>query len=149
MRKTIAGYIFLVAICVPFAAQNGGTPGNESPRVLSLENSWDQAEVKHDSRAMNMLLADVFDYTDDDGSYMNRAQWLAHIASAVDHYEHLDSSKMTVHQHGNVAIVTGMYREQLREKGKSVTRSGRFTDTWIYQNGEWKCAASQSTLIGN
>ena len=114
-----------------------------------MENSWDQAEKNHDSRAMSMLVADPFDYTDDDGSYMNRAQWLAHIEKAVDEYDHLESSKMAVQQHGNVAIVSGMYKEQLREKGKSVMRSGRFTDTWIYQNGEWKCAASQSTLISN
>jgi ketosteroid isomerase-like protein len=76
-------------------------------------------------------------------------QWLAHIEKGADQYEHLDSSKITVHQHGNVSIVTGIYREQLREKGKSVTRSGRFTDIWIYQSGEWKCAASQSTLISH
>lgn len=96
---------------------------------------------------MSMLVADPFDYTDDDGSYMNREQWLAHIEKAVDEYDHLESSKMVVHQHGNVAVVSGMYKEQLREKGKAVMHSGRFTDTWIYLNGEWKCAASQSTLI--
>jgi hypothetical protein len=149
MRRAIAGVILLVAICCPFVAQNAGVPGNESGRILSLENSWDQAEKNHDSRAMSMLVADPFDYTDDDGSYMNRAQWLAHIEKAVDEYDHLESSKMAVQQHGNVAIVSGMYKEQLREKGTSVMRSGRFTDTWIYQNGEWKCAASQSTLISN
>jgi hypothetical protein len=25
--------------------------------------------------------------------------------------------------------------------------SGRFTDIWIQRNGEWKCVASQATLI--
>ncbi len=32
-------------------------------------------------------------------------------------------------------------------KGKPYTRRARFTDTWIKQNGQWKCVASQSTLI--
>jgi hypothetical protein len=26
-------------------------------------------------------------------------------------------------------------------------RHGRFTDTWVNQNGTWQCVASQSTLI--
>jgi hypothetical protein len=147
MRSPIAVMILLVAICLSLAAQNGSSPANESARILSLENAWDQAEVRHDARAMSMLLAEVFDYTDDDGSYMDRAQWLAHLGNAVDHYEHLDSRKMVVHQHGNIAVVTGMYQEKLRENGKWATHFGRFTDTWIYQKGEWKCAASQSTLI--
>jgi ketosteroid isomerase-like protein len=150
MRSTgvaVTFILILVPLCLLLPAQDGGPPGNEATRILSLENAWDQAEVKHDAHAMNMLLADVFDYTDDDGSYMDRAQWLAHLGNAVDHYEHLDSRKMVVHLHGNIAVVTGMYQEKLREKGKPVTHYGRFTDTWIYQKGEWKCASSQSTLI--
>ncbi len=148
MRMTLC-VLLLTSISWLFAAGNVGLLGDESPRIVSLENSWDQAETKHDSKAMSLLVSDPFDYTDDDGSYMDRVQWLAHVDKGIDQYEHLDSSKMTVHQHENVAIVTGTYREQLCGKGKAVIRSGRFTDTWIYKSGEWKCAASQSTLLGH
>jgi ketosteroid isomerase-like protein len=69
--------------------------------------------------------------------------------NGVDHYEQLGSSGMAVHLYGNVAVATGMYREKLTEKGKVVVHSGRFTDVWIQQNGEWKCVASQATLISS
>ncbi len=52
----------------------------------------------------------------------------------------------TVYLYGNAAIVTGGYRAKIELKGKSVVRRGRFTDTWIRENGKWKCVASQSTL---
>src|SRR6202790_5366719 len=143
------GCILLVAICLPIAAQRENVAGDESARVLSLENAWNQAEVKHDARALSMLLAETFDFTDDDGRFMNKSQWLAHIRNGVDHYELLSSSGMSVHLYGNVAVATGMYQYKITEKGKGVMRSGRFTDVWIQQNAKWKCVASQATLISH
>src|SRR5713226_4852787 len=146
MCRTI-GCILLVAICLPIAAQRENVAGDESTRVLSLENAWNQAEVKHDARALSLLLAETFEYTDSDGSFMNKSHWLAHVKNEVDQYEQLGNSGMKVHVYGNAAVVTGEYREKMRVRGKRVMRSGRFTDTWIQQNGEWKCVASQETLI--
>jgi len=34
-------------------------------------------------------------------------------------------------------------------KGQPVVLSGRFTDTWIQEKNQWKCVASQSTLISH
>jgi ketosteroid isomerase-like protein len=146
MCRTI-GCILLVAVCLPIAAQRENVAGDESTRVLSLENAWNQAEVKHDTRALSLLLAETFEFTDDDGHFMNKSQWLAHIRNGVDHYEQLGNSGMAVHLYGNVAVATGIYQDKIKEKGRAVVRSGRFTDTWIQQNGEWKCVASQATLI--
>lgn len=147
MRSTIGGLILLVAICLEIAAQPEHVAGDESARILSLENAWNQAEVRHDARALSMLLTETFEFTDDDGRFMNKSQWLAHIKDGVDHYELLGNSGMAVHLYGDVAIATGIYKDKMKEKGKVVVRSGRFTDVWIRLNGEWKCVASQATLI--
>jgi len=80
---------------------------------------------------------------------VNKRQWLANINNEADQYEQLGNSGMTVHLYGNAAVVTGEYHEKVKVRGKAVARSGRFTDTWIQQNGEWKCVASQATLIGH
>ena len=122
---------------------------DQSARVLSLENAWNQAEVTHDAQALSTLLAETLDFTDDDGRLMNKSQWLAHIRNGVDHYDQLSSSGMSVHLYGNVAVATGMYQYKITEKGKGVMRSGRFTDVWIQQNAKWKCVASQATLISH
>jgi ketosteroid isomerase-like protein len=147
MRSASAGCVFLVAMSAAVAAQHGSVAVDQSARILSLENAWNQAEVAHDAQALSTLLAATFDFTDDDGHFMNKSQWLAHVRNEVDHYEQLSNSRMAVHLYGDVAVATGMYQEKTTEKGKAITRSGRFTDIWIDQNGEWKCAASQATLI--
>jgi ketosteroid isomerase-like protein len=146
-RSASAGCVILVATCLAVAAQQGSVAVDQSARVLSLENAWNQAEVTHDAQALSTLLAETFDFTDDDGRFMNKSQWLAHIRNGVDHYDQLSSSGMSVQLCGNVAVATGMYQYKTTEKGKGVMRSGRFTDVWIQQNAKWKCVASQATLI--
>jgi ketosteroid isomerase-like protein len=148
MRSSIAGGILLGMIGLVCAAQSQ-IARDEAARVLSLENSWNQAEVNHDLRAMYMLLADTFVYTDDDGSFRDKNQWLDHLDKGGDQYELLGNSNMKVELYGDSAVVTGEYREKIKEKGKMVAHSGRFTDIWIRHSGQWKCVASQSTLISH
>ena len=94
-----------------------------------------------------MLLSEGFAYTDSDGSFMDKPQWLAHVNKGTDEYEDLGNTAMKVHVFGPAAIVTGMYHEKIKVHGKMVARSGRFTDTWVQEHGIWKCVASQVTLV--
>jgi hypothetical protein len=96
-------------MCVSASAQSGSTAGDESARVLSLENAWNQAEVTHDAQALSTLLAETFDFTDDDGQFMNKTEWLAYIRTGEAHYAPLGNSEMKVHIYGNVAVATGIY----------------------------------------
>jgi hypothetical protein len=116
-------------------------------RILALENAWNDAEMNHDARSLELLIADTFVYTDDDGAFLNRSEWLNEIRKQVDQYEQLANSGVAVIIYENAAVVTGEYKEKVKIKGKTVLRSGRFTDTWIRRSGEWKCVASQATLI--
>jgi hypothetical protein len=154
MRSMIASCILLL-VC--FEAHSQSAPAakdarfaeNETGTILSLENAWNQAETLHNVDAMSMLIAETFAYTDDDGSFMDRAQWLSHLKQGVDQYEQLGNTDMKVHLYGGTAVVTGDYHERIKIKGKPKLQSGRFTDTWIRENGGWKCVASQATLLSH
>jgi ketosteroid isomerase-like protein len=149
MRSTVLLGLFLAAICTVTPAQGGASSGNETGRILALESAWNQAEVQHDARAMSMLLAETFTYTDTDGRFMDRSQWLNLVAKGADQYDQLGDNGIEVHFYGDVAIVTGGYRERIKSKKNSVIRGGRFTDIWLQQQGQWKCIASQATLISH
>ena len=148
MRSTVRLGLFFVAVVMVLLAQ-GETGGNETGRILSLESAWNQAEVQHDARAMSMLLAETFEYTDSDGRFIDRSHWLNLVTKGVDQYDQLGNSGIEVHLYGDVAIVTGAYRERIKSKRNAVVRSGRFTDIWLQQNGQWKCIASQATLMSH
>jgi Domain of unknown function (DUF4440) len=148
-RNTILGLtsaaVFACASPALLLAQTRAS--SDVARILSLENAWNDAEMNHDVRSLELLIADTFVYTDDDGSFLNRSEWLNEIRKQVDQYEQLANTGVAVVLYENAAVVTGEYKEKVKIKGKMVLRSGRFTDTWIRRNGEWKCVASQATLI--
>ena len=46
--------------------QAGGLAAQES-KLIALENAWNQAQLHHDSKALETLVGDRFVYTDYDG----------------------------------------------------------------------------------
>jgi hypothetical protein len=119
----------------------------DKTRVLALENSWNEAEKHNDARALDALLSPSFAYTDSDGTFMNKQQFLASIRTLTYQPDQIVNENMNAWAHDRAVIVTGSYREKGIQKGKPYTRHGRFTDTWVGENGSWLCAASQETLI--
>jgi hypothetical protein len=152
-RQETGGFVRLIALgsvlflaYLQMGAQAAQTDADKSHTVITLENAWNQAEALHDRAALKLLLADTFLYTDYDGTAMDREEWLRKVQSTTKDYRTLANVVQNAHVYGDAVVVTGIYHEQMTLKGKSVDRSSRFTDTWIFQNGHWECVASQSTL---
>src|ERR1700722_13222567 len=82
-----SGVLFLAFLStIALAAK----PDAEKSRsVLALENAWNQAESRHDGQALKLLLADDFVYTDYDGAFMNRAEWLRKVDGEGKNYKML------------------------------------------------------------
>jgi hypothetical protein len=129
------------------AAPDSNKAEADKTRVLALENSWNEAEKHNDSQAVEALLSPSFAYTDSDGTFMNRQQFLASIKTLTYQPDQIVNENMNAWAHDRAVIVTGGYREKGIQRGKAYTRHGRFTDTWVEENGSWLCAASQETLI--
>jgi ketosteroid isomerase-like protein len=141
--------MLLIASCLSAASQTTADAEAERTRILALENAWNLAEEHKDVKALDGLLASTMVYVDYDGSFMDKAQFMASIKAPSLHPEQIVNESMTAHVYGDSAIVTGVYREKGVAAGKPYLRRGRFTDTWVNQNGTWVCVASQSTLISH
>ena len=129
----------------PQAAQ--GQSQTDQSKILALENVWNLAIVHKDGRALDQLLAANFVGTDFDSTFMNKAQFIRSIAEKTYHPQQMINEAAEVHLHSHAAIVTGVYREKGTYHGKPYDVHARFTDTWIFENGEWRCAASHATLL--
>jgi ketosteroid isomerase-like protein len=141
-------FAFSVFTSVP-AAQDKSAASNDEIQVRQLERAWNQAEAHHDSAAVTAIVTDTLTYIDFDGSLMNKSEYIRDVAKTSYQADHLHDEGLKVAIYGNAAVVSGIYRETGTSKGKSYILRVRFTDTWIKQNGVWRCAASQNTLIPN
>jgi ketosteroid isomerase-like protein len=145
MRVRAAAFL-LLAMSLPVAAQSA-TADPDQARILALETAWNRAEEQKDAKALDGLLDSRLLYVDYDGSLMNKAQFLDSVKAPSLHPEQIVNESMTAQMYGATAIVTGVYREKGKVAGKPYLRRGRFIDTWINQNGTWRCVTSQSMLI--
>jgi ketosteroid isomerase-like protein len=113
--------------------------------LIKLETEWVDAAVKHDVTTIDKMLADEFIMTFD-GTVFTKAELLEYIKS----YEELASlvtDEWKVRVYGDAAVVTARNTRKVKSEGKEVTSQDRFTDTWIRQDGRWKCVAAHNSTI--
>jgi ketosteroid isomerase-like protein len=137
----------LLAAALLLPAQDHRALSPDESLLLTLEKAWNVAEQSKDVRALDQLLSSTRVYTDYDGSFMNKERFLSSVTSATLDSDQITNENVSVQIYGESAVVTGVYHEKGVQKGKSISRRGRFTDSWVKENGRWLCVASQSTLI--
>jgi ketosteroid isomerase-like protein len=147
MRKSLTLLFVIAGLSFVFLMQGRAKANDEETQIIQLERSWNQAEMARDGGALASLVDDTLVYVDYDGSIMNKAEYLRSVANPTSSPDHLYDEGMRVHVYTNAGVASGIYRETGTRKGKPYTRRARFMDTWIKQGGQWKCVASQSTLI--
>jgi hypothetical protein len=88
-------------------------------------------------------------YIEQDGTLMDKAQFLASVKKQVSSQEKIVTESVTARVYGTTAVVVGVYRVSGVEKGKPFSHRGRFIDTWIQDGGNWQCVSAQATLISS
>lgn len=143
MKRVMVVSILLLAASMCFAQENSA----ETSMLIALENGWNQAQLQHDSKALEMLLADTFVSTDNDGVLMTRAQYLADNKDPSYEPTLMANSDVKVFLYRGFAVITGIYHAKGKSSGKPFDRYGRFTDTWVNQQGKWLCVATHSSNL--
>jgi ketosteroid isomerase-like protein len=142
------GFAVVLAGSLFSGAQDAGTSQSASQsKIIALENAWNQAEERKDAKALDALLDNSLVYTDYDGTFKTKADFLAGVKAPGLVPEQQVTESMTATVYGEAAVVTGVYRIRGTNKGKPYLRRGRFTDTWVNRAGNWMCVASQYTLV--
>jgi ketosteroid isomerase-like protein len=139
---TLAAVLFSSA---PFSQDKSALA--DEIQIKQLERAWNQAEANQEVKEVSSLLADTLVYTDYDGSFMNKSEYMKWVVSPGQKADHIYDEGQSVKVYGDAAVVTGIYRETGTNKGKPYVVRSRFTDTWIKRDGVWLCVASHSTLI--
>jgi len=137
----------LLAVVLLLPAQQRSSLSPDESLILTLEKAWNVAEEHKDLGALDQLLSSTLAYTDYDGSFMNKSEYMKWIVSPGQKADHIYDEGISVQVYGDAAVATGIYRETGTNKGKPYVVRSRFTDTWIKRNGVWLCVASHSTLI--
>jgi hypothetical protein len=136
----------VIAVCASAQSpKNASSP--EVNTLIALERMWNQAQVSLDSRAIAGMIGDRFVNTEYDGEVSNRGKFLADFEDPKFKPSLMNIDDLKVDMYVNTAVVTGNYHTKGVYGSKPYEHFGRFTDTWILQDGKWLCVASHSSLL--
>jgi len=147
-RLTLAFVVMLgVVTSSPLFAQAKPKAPPVEQALITLENAWNDALVKSDVVALGRMLAEDYTFTDLDGTMLTKAQELGMLKSGEDVITSAVSTNMKVRVYVNAAVVTGHITLKEKLKGKDVSGSYAFTDTWVNKSGTWECVATHSSRL--
>jgi len=116
-------------------------------KLVVLERLWNEAQVGRDSASLDALVAERFINTEYDGEVSDKAKFLSDIKDPLFKPTVASIQNVKVNLFGETAVITGVYRTKGTYQGKPYDHLGRFTDTWISENGKWQCVASHTSLL--
>jgi ketosteroid isomerase-like protein len=139
----------IAAVCLfsLWASPQERTGHDAESHLLAVESVWNQAEAKGDIKALDLIFDNYLVYVDEQGQLLSKSEFLRQVKAESTHSQSLSTQAMSAQVYGDTAVVTGTYRMQQTKGGKQILREGRFTDTWVRENGTWVCVAAQSTPI--
>jgi hypothetical protein len=119
----------------------------QSTKLVVLEHLWNEAQVHRDERALEGMIADSFSNTEWDGEVSERGKFLADIKDPKFKPDLVTIQDVKVNLYHNAGVVTGSYHTKGSYNGKPYDHLGRFTDTWVFEDGKWECVASHTSLL--
>jgi ketosteroid isomerase-like protein len=126
------------------------TPNDQEQAVRTATQRWLDATVRADADALDGMLTEGYTFTHATTAITDsRDEWLESFRSGRRRYKSWQISDTTVRLFGGTAIMTGRgHQEVVRDDGIFNLYTS-FTNVWVQQDGAWRLAVWQATLVPN
>src|SRR5262245_32497429 len=123
---------------------------NDVADLTSINEQFIRNYLNNDTVAHNKIIhPDKFLIVRSDGSLMNRKDYMLEWSKGYNK-ETIPEFQMLepiVRVFGDMAVITAKTRFKYRKDGQWVIGESRYSDTYIRENGQWRCVHVQLTKI--
>jgi hypothetical protein len=141
MKKVI--YIgFLILGTLQIAAQE-----TDIAELKRLNAKFIHNFVTNDTAAHSLIIHKDFVCITSEGQYIDRKKYLDDWAHGFDGFKYWDYRNEDIRIFGNTALVHSQNKYIVVEGGKEITGMSMYTDTYIKENGQWKCVQAQISKV--
>jgi ketosteroid isomerase-like protein len=105
--------------------------------------------VTNDTASHNRIIHRDFVYVTSNGNVIGRKEYLDNWAHGFDPkvFKYWDYRDEKIRIFGNTALVRSINKFIVVNDGKETTGMTIYTDTYVKENGEWKCVQAQITRL--
>ena len=143
----ILGLLVVGAVCLNVGLAN--TEGDDLAQLKRLNAKFIHNFVTNDAASHDKILHPKFQYIDAQGKWVNRQDYLESWKTGFDPqqiiYWDYRFEKITII--GATALVRSVNKFTILDRGKETTGMTQYTDTYVKENGDWKCIQAQITLV--
>lgn len=157
MRQLASTIILAFTICslaLGQSSSNSKDNGKVERELMQLERDWSAAYIKHDTAAIDRILADDYVGTDGRGVMTDKAQEIVDARGPKQGDPEPDFliledtvTDMRVRRYGTVGVVTGRSIEKVKVRGNETTIQYRRTTVWVKRQGRWQCVSFHGSRI--
>src|SRR5262249_7697738 len=142
MKKIICTALFIATLIKGIGQSNHDA---DLKRLRELNAKFINNFVTKDTAAHSRIIHNDFVCISSDGAYIKRQDYLNWWAHGFDGYKYWDYRDEDIKLFGNTALVHARNKYVVVRDGKEITGMSMYTDTYIKDNGQWKCIQAQIT----
>jgi ketosteroid isomerase-like protein len=151
-KLSLSASLFLVAIgSMGVANLAPGASRTIEETVAARSLAFAQAALSGDLASFSSFMSDdyIMLWTEPatDGKQAHwvtktKAEWVQELRSRKNTYRSVELHNLKVYLHGDVATVSGYYRQSGRREGADYSDAGLFNETWVRRSGQWVIVGS-------
>jgi ketosteroid isomerase-like protein len=128
--------------------QSGSASGDEQ-QLLDIEQQWADAMTSGDAAAIQRIEADSYVLTEGDGTKMTKQDDVNGLKSGDVKYQSAKVSDLKANVNGDTGTVTGRIALKGTDKGKDISGTYEFTDTFAKKDGTWQAVSTKSQKVAD
>ncbi|MGZ8542159.1 MAG: nuclear transport factor 2 family protein [Chitinophagaceae bacterium] len=119
----------------------------EMPELKRLNAKFIPKFVTNDTVSHSQIIPMDFVSITSEGQSIDRKQYLENWAHGFDGFKYWDYRNEDIKIFGNTALVHSQNKYIVVRDGKEITGMSMYTDTYIKENGQWKCVQAQLSKV--
>lgn len=140
------GFLALLLVTVTHMAMN---TDNDLDQLRALNARFIHNFVTNDVPSHDAILRPEFVCITSAGKWINREDYLTRWKTGFDPevYLYWDYRDERITIIGTTALVRSVNKYTILKDGKEITAMSQYTDTYVKENGTWKCLQAQLTMV--
>ena len=115
--------------------------------IVKAEKQWATAVVARDFATLEEIYSDDLIYAHSTGVIETKEEYIGTLSGGSQKYELIDHQRSTIKTFGDAAVSHWIVRMTGNTKGEPFDNTLMMIHFWVKQDGSWRLAAHQTTLL--